>query len=211
MADITYTRQFFQHSDWTDFVDPVQAGGTNGFNIRFHNLETEFDQISKVIAQINTAILAAGQKPPTQAKITLTPSLTTTAAVGWTHQAGFAQKLGGQTSAQGMMSVDLPNGIKIISLRVTGQNADSTGTSPGSGVLSITLQRQKVILDASHADRIALVQGVGSPFDSSAPADTQFATVDTDQFKYFIVAQLNNAAATDNVVLSAFQITYLTA
>lgn len=32
----------FSHSDWIDNEDRVQAGGENGFNIRFHKLEAEF-------------------------------------------------------------------------------------------------------------------------------------------------------------------------
>jgi hypothetical protein len=35
--------------------------------------------------------------------------------------------------------------------------------------------------------------------------------VDTERFKYFVLAQLNNAAPTDTVQLAAFQITLLSA
>lgn len=49
-----YTRQF-QHQDWIDFVDPVQAGGSNGFNERFHALESEFDLIAAAIQSVDTA------------------------------------------------------------------------------------------------------------------------------------------------------------
>jgi hypothetical protein len=50
-----YTRQF-QHKDWIDFVDPVQAGGDNGFNQRFHALENEFDLISTAITSVDSAV-----------------------------------------------------------------------------------------------------------------------------------------------------------
>jgi hypothetical protein len=49
----------FQHTDWVDFVDPVQAGGNNGFNERFHSLENEFDLISAVIGSVSNAIDSA--------------------------------------------------------------------------------------------------------------------------------------------------------
>ena len=50
-----YTRHF-QHLDWIDFVDPVQAGGDNGFNKRFHALESEFDLIAAAISSVDDAV-----------------------------------------------------------------------------------------------------------------------------------------------------------
>jgi hypothetical protein len=59
MAEISYKPQF-QHKDWIDFVDPVQAGGGNGFNERFHKLENEFELIAASIASIESASPAIG-------------------------------------------------------------------------------------------------------------------------------------------------------
>lgn len=58
-----YTRQF-QHTDWIDFVDPVQAGGGNGFNERFHALEAEFDLISGAITSVDNALTVVEANPP---------------------------------------------------------------------------------------------------------------------------------------------------
>jgi hypothetical protein len=58
-----YSRQF-QHTDWIDFVDPVQAGGGNGFNQRFHALESEFDLISSAITSVDNALTAFEATPP---------------------------------------------------------------------------------------------------------------------------------------------------
>lgn len=58
-----YTRQF-QHTDWIDFVDPVQAGGGNGFNERFHALESEFDLISGAITSVDNALTTVEANPP---------------------------------------------------------------------------------------------------------------------------------------------------
>jgi hypothetical protein len=55
MANITYTRTY-QHDDWIDNEDIVQAGGPNGFNQQFHDIEAEFDAISTVVGSVNTAI-----------------------------------------------------------------------------------------------------------------------------------------------------------
>jgi hypothetical protein len=61
-APTGYTRTF-QHQDWIDFVDPVQAGGNNGFNERFHALESEFDLISAAIASADSAISGLQSAP----------------------------------------------------------------------------------------------------------------------------------------------------
>lgn len=55
MANITYSRTF-QHEDWIDNEDVVQAGGEKGFNKKFHEIEDELDQIGNVIGQIDTKI-----------------------------------------------------------------------------------------------------------------------------------------------------------
>ena len=54
-AGISYNRTF-QHHDWLDNVDRVQASGDNGFNGRFHGLEGEFDRISATVSQIDGAL-----------------------------------------------------------------------------------------------------------------------------------------------------------
>jgi hypothetical protein len=48
LTPITYTPTF-QHLDWVDNVDRVQAGGDHGFNIEFHNLEKEFASLYQTI------------------------------------------------------------------------------------------------------------------------------------------------------------------
>jgi hypothetical protein len=55
MADIVYNRAF-THDDWIDNEDVVQAGGEKGFNQKFHAIETEFDSVSAVVGELNTAI-----------------------------------------------------------------------------------------------------------------------------------------------------------
>jgi hypothetical protein len=55
-GDLTGYTRHFQHTDWVDFVDPVQAGGDNGFNKRFHALESEFDSIAVAISSVDDAV-----------------------------------------------------------------------------------------------------------------------------------------------------------
>lgn len=52
---ITYT-PLFTHEDWIDNVDRVQAGGPNGFNIRFNGISEEFGKLSTVVESISSAI-----------------------------------------------------------------------------------------------------------------------------------------------------------
>jgi hypothetical protein len=55
MANITYDRTF-QHDDWIDNEDVVQAGGEKGFNKKFHDIEAEFDKLGTVVGSVNTEI-----------------------------------------------------------------------------------------------------------------------------------------------------------
>jgi hypothetical protein len=55
MANINFVRTF-QHEDWIDNEDVVQAGGEKGFNKKFHDIEAEFDNISTVVTSVNTEI-----------------------------------------------------------------------------------------------------------------------------------------------------------
>ncbi len=202
MANITYTRQF-QHTDWQDNVDRVQAGGPTGFNQHFHDIEGDFDALSQVVSLINAALLALGQQPPpTATQATIAPALVAASSTGWQGGLGVMSKPANQTSAWGAMSVDLPNGAVIQSFRATGRNT-------GAGSLRIFLQRQGVVL-GTPSEQIANLSNItGDPFDQTTPANAAGATVNNQQFKYFITAQLDNAGATDTVVLNAFQITYL--
>jgi hypothetical protein len=55
MANIAYTRSY-QHQDWNDNQDIVQAGGPRGFNVEFHALEAEFDKITGVVTELNASL-----------------------------------------------------------------------------------------------------------------------------------------------------------
>lgn len=55
MANISYKRSY-QHQDWIDNEDIVQAGGPRGFNVEFHALEGEFDSIAGVVTQLNAGL-----------------------------------------------------------------------------------------------------------------------------------------------------------
>jgi hypothetical protein len=73
--------------------------------------------------------------PPTPTALTTSPALLAASATGWQGGLGVAIKPPGATSAWGIMSVDLIDGVTIQSFRVTARNASA-------GNLRIGLQRQ---------------------------------------------------------------------
>jgi hypothetical protein len=190
----------FQHEDWIDNQDRVQAAGDNGFNVRFNLIKADLADLATTVGEINVALNQLGQGPPSrEVPIAVAPVLTSTGTEGWAHRIGFAEKPADQTSAAGMATVQLPHGSVVTRLRATGRHA-------GSGSLRISLMRQGIAADAPAAQRVARVEPAGDPFDTQAAADATLATVDNQAFRYFLLAQLNNAQAGDVVLLASFQI-----
>jgi hypothetical protein len=52
---VSYTPQF-SPQPWIDFVDTVQAGGSNGFNARFQGIVAEFNTLKQVVSQLNAGL-----------------------------------------------------------------------------------------------------------------------------------------------------------
>ncbi len=69
--------------------------------------------------------------------------------------------------------------------------------------------RNRLISSVTPAERIARVTGDASPFDRNDPADPNFVQVDTQNYRYYLLATLDGAQNTDTVTLSGFQITYV--
>jgi hypothetical protein len=203
LATIDYESDF-KHTDWIDNVTRVKAGGEDGFNHHFHDIEDEFKKLSDVVTAIKDAMDQLAQKPPAKPiAVGLTPVLVTTGPAGWEHVAGSARKPTGAASAAGTMSVDLPDGVTVQTLRVIGENSSTTGA------LVIQLRRQKLDPSATSEPVIG-VTGAGGPFDSkNTPQDPTRALVDTDQFRYFITARVDGAGANDVVRLDGFQIVHI--
>jgi hypothetical protein len=191
----------FQHTDWIDNVDRVRAAGDNGFNVRFHALEDEFKLISAVIKLVSDALDALAQAPaPAPVALTLTPTLVAT-GTPWDHVFGGATKHAGATDGNGMMAVQLPQGVTIQTFRASGQKA--------SGNLGINLRRQSLAAGSNPELIVGLTPGAG-PFDQNAAAPANpTATVDNTQYRYYITAELDSATTAATVSLSCFQITYI--
>jgi len=209
---ISYTPKF-SHQDWIDFVDSVQAGGTNGINIRFHGIEGEFAALSLVIAQI-AQVLAT--PTVTSQTLTLAPTLAATTQQPWQQQVGFVitATVGSGTTqtmaatAVGFMPVGLPNGAMIQGLRVTGQSA--------GGVLTVALQSQPLTGAGAPATLLQVFNNFPSvaaavAFDLPPAPQNASIAVDTVNNKYFITATLqggNTTLSANGTSLNVFQITY---
>jgi hypothetical protein len=209
---ISYTPQF-SHKDWIDFVDSVQAGGTNGINKRFHDIETEFGTISTVIAQIAQVLATPTVRSHT---LTLAPTLAATTQQSWQQQVGFVitatVSSGGvptmSATAEGFMPVSLPNGATIQGLRVTGQSA--------GGFLTVALQSQPLTGTAAATTLLQILNNfpsVAAPVAFDLPPAPQNASIAVDNVnnKYFINATLlggNTAVSAGGTSLNVFQITY---
>ncbi len=188
---ITYTPQF-SHQDWVDNVDRVQAGGDSGFNVRFHGIEGEFSTLTTVVKEISDAIDTLSAAPPAKTiTAALTPALTPTSTLAtsqWQHNDGAAVVPPGQTTAHGMMGLQIPTGGTIASLRVVGTKA--------SGTLTIVLYRQ-LFANGSGAELVVAHQiAANGVFDNTNNAlDPTKAKVDNTQYRYYVSVRLDGATS----------------
>jgi len=203
---VSYTPSF-SHVDWVDNQDRVQAGGGNGINIRFHGIEAEFATLSLIVQAVNDALTALAVKPPPAPQTTaITPALvpTTSLPTGqWQHQPGSAY-IRGQATAAGMMTVQLPSGATVNTLRLIGNK--------GSGNVTVVLVRQP-IADGSAPQPVAtafVAKSQNGTFDQSFSANPANSGVDPGQYRYYLTANVDSADANDpvGVVLDSILITY---
>jgi hypothetical protein len=194
----------------------VKAGGEDGFNVHFHDIEDEFKKLSDVVHAIKDRMDQLAEKPTARPiTTTLTPALvpsgvssaTTTGPVaesgGWEQTGdGQAKKPNNTKGALGTMSVDLPHGATIQSLRAVGEIG-------GNGILTIELRRRKLDPTHPHSESVVGVVGSRGGFDNKNPPEPAMAVVDTETFRYYVVAEVTDAAPADTVVLDAFQVVHV--
>lgn len=207
MAVVSYNPRF-QHEDWIDNVDRVQAGGDNGFNIRFNTIETEFQQLSQVVQKVDGVLSALGQA---HARVTigLTPILLpfgsnlTWSAITWSSSSGgqqlgtFVEKPTAQAQASGVLLLTLPSGVTLVNMRVLGEQI-------GAGDVRTELFQE------SRTDflRRSLVAIVGLGGANTPPTSVQGSeTFDDAANLYYLLVEVKNAGGS-TVRLRGFQITY---
>ncbi|MGW7528521.1 hypothetical protein [Streptomyces sp. NPDC054783] len=207
MNGISFTPTF-HHTDWIDNVDRVQAGGPTGLNIRFRTLETDLGAVSTAVGRLDAAIAALSVHPPAKAtSITLSPALVpVTPSPGWNHdQTGVAVRPQGQASVSGLMTVSLPDQVRLMSLRAMGTNNGATA------LVRVSLLRAPLV-PASNTppDRLVRVSPDTNPFDrTDTITDPDLARVNVSQFRYFLLATVDQALAADVITLAGFQISYI--
>jgi hypothetical protein len=202
---ISFTRGF-AHADWVDLVDRVEAAGDNGFNGRFHSLETDLDAISATFNEVNTAVNDLALPPTAQTGFsTITPAFAPIGSTPWSFRDGLAEKPGGAvTQATGQAAFPLPHGQRIVEFRAVGVN-NSTVAS-----LRLTLFRRQIADPSAPTEIVARLTPAGNPYSASTAPVAGTEGIDNENFTYFVIAQLSGAAATDAINVTALQVTHTT-
>jgi hypothetical protein len=199
VADISFVPTF-HHVEFVDDdgqvpnPDRVRADEPNGFNKRFHDIETDLTTLAGVVTAIDTAIKGHAT-PSTTARLTLPPSLVAiNLGSNWTITATGAATSTTSTDVAGLLEVTVPPNMVFASLRVVGVNAST-----------VTLSR--VAIGSSTVDTIAQITAAAGPFDQTKQATAGPAGPTSDKFRYFINASAPAATSPNNLaVLSMFQL-----
>jgi hypothetical protein len=208
MGDISFVPTF-QHNDWVDDVDRVEAAGGNGFNVRFRAINSDLRQVSTVVGQVGAKLDTIVANPPLPLKkLTLTP-LFTRGPIGnhaWTTTVsagaqGVLDTTGNPpTPTTGNLDLTLEDGIQLVSLRAIGQATATT--------VSITLVRRS-ISNAAADPPLAQLIGDANPFDKTVTVDPGRNVVDLASFRYQISATTTSPVTQQPVAIGALQITYI--
>lgn len=158
MADINYKRDF-KHDDWIDNEDIVQAGGENGFNGRFHELEQEFDKLSTIIAQINSSLVPVIPTTTLTFAATFFPRGSITR---WLVSDDKAEASFERGDVEGWMPVQLPDNTKIQKIIIIGAKTETVTAKVTSFV--IQLIRQSLSGDSELLISVPLVNTPTNPF-----------------------------------------------
>lgn len=207
-VDLTFTPTF-RHTNWINNVDRIEAGGPNGFNVRYDAIDSDLRQASTVVDQIDAALKAGGVHAGEQ-RVTLgvdLVSLQNPGQNGWFYdEAGAAHPAGGTGGGTAMMGLSLPDGSRLKSFRAAGLY----GGVPL--ILSITLARVS-LADENQSDKLAEVAsgpGFTNPYDATVPVDAALATVDNTSFRYLVRADARfvGAEGSGPTTLSTVQLVY---
>lgn len=199
MVDISFTPTF-HNTDFVDGTDRVRAGEPNGFNARFHAIETDLGQLSTVVAQVDTVL--SQPVAPTVRRLSLPPVLAAfEGAPPWLLTTTGAASATAGSTATGIADLILPDGIQLVALRAVGQ---------ASGVV-IAISLFRVPVGGGTEQTLAAVSGDASPFDRSAQIDAGFARVTTSTFRYLLSATVPTVSTGHSATIAGFQLSYLPA
>jgi hypothetical protein len=232
---ISYTPGFHP-VEWRDNIDRVQAAGDNGFNVRFHDIEDEFDKISDAVRLISDALQALQRRPGIEDVLSIFPTQTGgqdhpfvqgvdgISQFFWIDDNGVPQ---GAEFADTNIPILLPDGVEIRSLRAVGEFHTSGNVSNDvdidiildrllvrkssppeiTEILSIHPQKEK---DVNGTD----VSGDGpfeilKDFQQPEPSIPGLNKVNNKLFSYALeVAWLDSGPGPKSASFIGFQITY---
>ncbi|MER5961468.1 hypothetical protein [Streptomyces sp. NPDC002057] len=189
-------RPQFTHKDWIDNQDRVQAGGEEGLNRRFHQLEDEFAGLAK--NQINPMLAVLGTATR---HLTLVPALIayTDAEVevpAWAQAIDMVEKPAGEAAAHGFMNVLLPDGVLVRSLLMTGANQSSKGT------LTVALKGRKI----DNGDVAKTLVGT-TRLDVAVEPEGE-AEIENESHRYFLTVDVEGADLDARVQVFCVRIAY---
>ena len=211
MAIVSYTPGF-QHENWVDNVDRVQAGGPNGFNIRFNAIEGEFQKIEQAVHAIDTALGSLGEQVRAPVTVGLSPILlpfggmAQWGGISWGHLTTegvrlgtFVSKPGGQEQAWGILPLSLPDGVRLTELKVLGEQT-------GAGDMRTSLFQEARTEPFTQATLVT-VKGLGGG--ATAPtAIPGTPTIDAAANLYYLMVTASNAAPNTTIRFRGCQLTY---
>jgi hypothetical protein len=202
MPDQPVYKRTFKHQDWTDNVDRVQAGGPGGFNIRFHSLEAEFDNLYSIATQLHDTLATLGSILRRSVTLTFTPSF-----FGPTQQAGGDQQgnwtlvdgaaispVGNTNLLEGWLPLQLPDGMQAQNVMVFGQKKGS--------LLSFEIRLvQQSVADSTQRQTMSVFKLASLPDGLfQTPPGTvpdNLKLIDNRKFKYVLFATLAPATQPD--------------
>jgi hypothetical protein len=195
MADISYKRTF-EHPDWIDNEDVVEAGGEKGFNAKFHAIEAEFDKLSTVISQISAGLVVVSPTTTLSFAPAFFPNLN---ATPWAQNNGVAAKATNQPGADGWMPVQFPDRSKIQTITVVGEKSGNVG--------SFIVQLSRQSLTGGGLTNLLTIPLADKPdvFQFTDQVPDNLSLVDNGTSKYLVTARVVGADPASTAKLSTIQ------
>jgi hypothetical protein len=189
VADVSFTPTF-RHVDWVDRVDRAEAGGPNGFNVRFTAIGADLGRFTTVVSRIRTELDAPASTPaPVQDHVVFTPAMNPIeGAGGWGfNETGFISgSVNAGSAVVGLTNLVPPDGVRLTSLRVVGA---ITPIDPSFGLLNVSLLRTPLRLTSPPPapELMAAIDTTATfGFDEQKVIAAAIGLVNLNDFRYLI-------------------------
>jgi hypothetical protein len=213
VADVSFTPTF-HHVDWVDRVDRAEAGGPNGFNIRFTAIGADLSGFATVVGRVRAELDAPASNPaPVQDHMVFTPTMNPIEdAGGWffTDTGLISGTVDSGSAVVGLTNVVPPNGVRLTSLRVVGTISP---IDPSFGLLNVSLLRTPLRLTnpPPAAELMAAIDTAATfGFDEQKAISAATGLVNLNDFRYLIRAHYADqiSGARSAVVIEYIQLNF---